>query len=284
MKIAVASGKGGTGKTTISTNLAYILARSGVKIHLLDCDVEEPNSHIFIRPDFTEQHAVTVQVPEVNADKCTRCGICQEVCAFNAIACLPAEVLIFAELCHSCSGCERFCPANAIREVERTVGWIEMGTAIGFTFTHGLLNVGEVMATPVIKAVKKQIAENQTNIIDAPPGTSCPVIETVYDADYVIMVTEPTPFGYHDLTLAVEMVRALERPFGVVINRCNSGDERVVEYCRQEDIQVLMQIPEDRRIAEVYSRGQLVTEKLKEYVPLFEEMGRVVSSCCGYIL
>ena len=278
MIISVASGKGGTGKTTIATNLAMSL--SGVQ--LLDCDVEEPNSYIFIKPEIKERKSVAVAVPEVDYSKCNFCGRCQQVCAYNAIAVIkksakgesgPAgKVLIFPELCHSCGSCRYFCPTNAIREVDREIGSIEIGNKGQLQFVHGKLNIGEAMSPPLIKAVKKYISPTRVNIIDAPPGTSCPVIESIKDSDFCILVTEPTPFGLNDLVLAVETVRKLAIPFGVVINRSDLGDKNTEKYCEQEKIPVLMKIPFSREIASVYSKGFLIVEKLPEYKKHFQAL------------
>jgi len=265
MKIAIASGKGGTGKTTIATNLAAVLSNDGRAVELLDCDVEEPNCHIFVKPEIESSKKVTVPVPKVDEEKCTGCGTCGEVCQYSAIVCLKGKVLVFPELCHSCGGCMLFCPENAITEEGREIGYVEIGIAKGFRFAQGRLRIGEVMAPPLIGAVRQKALENEVTIIDAPPGTSCPVIEAVKDTDYIILVTEPTPFGLNDLKLAVEMVRVLEIPFAVAINRCDSGDEAVKEYCSKEKIEVILEIPDDRRIAEAYSVGEMIVDVLPEY-------------------
>jgi len=278
MIISVASGKGGTGKTTIATNLAMSL--SGVQ--LLDCDVEEPNSYIFIKPDIKERKSVAVSIPEVDYSKCTFCGKCQQVCVYNAIAVIKksakeksgssGKVLIFPELCHSCGSCSYFCPTNAIREVDREIGTIEIGNKSHLQFIHGKLNIGEVMSPPLIKAVKKYISPSKINIIDAPPGTSCPVIESIKDSDFCVLVTEPTPFGLNDLMLAVSVVRKLNMPFGVVINRSDLGDDKTDKFCAEQNIPVLMKIPFKKEIAVVYSKGELIVEALPEYKKKFQEL------------
>lgn len=272
MKIAIASGKGGTGKTTIATNLAFCLARQERQVQLLDCDVEEPNCHIFVKPVIDTSQPATVPVPKVNEEKCTGCGICGEVCQYSAIVCLKGQVLVFPELCHGCGGCMRFCPEKAITEEGREVGVVETGRAKGFQFGQGRLRIGEAMSPPLIKAVKQAAAQSEITIIDAPPGTSCPVIEAVRDSDFVILATEPTPFGLNDLRLAVEMIRVLGIPFGVAINRCDVGNQAVKNYCREEGIRVVLEIPHDRRIAEAYSRGELITESLGDYTALFTRL------------
>lgn len=266
MIISVASGKGGTGKTTIATSLALSLSN----VQLLDCDVEEPNCHIFIKPILESRDPVFIPVPEVNQDKCDGCSRCQEVCAYNAIAVVNKEVLIFSELCHGCGSCTYFCPNDAIEEKNKKIGIIEIGRKGGFQFVHGKLDVGMMMSPPVIRAVKKHINKKKTVIVDAPPGTSCPVITAIKDTDFVILVTEPTPFGLNDLVLAVEVVRKLKIPFGVIINRSDLGNKETDEYCIRENIPILMRIPFSIKIAEIYSRGDLVVKELPEYREEFQ--------------
>lgn len=271
MKLAVASGKGGTGKTTLSVALA-LSARTPVR--LLDCDVEEPNCHIFLQAGDTraEQVPVTVPIPAVDADRCTACGECARICRFNAIAPLDSKTLVFPELCHSCGGCARVCPAGAIHEYDKTVGSLEINTRNGVFFVQGRLQIGHAMSPPVIRAVKQFSADDHLTIIDCPPGTSCPMVTAVSDTDFVLLVTEPTPFGLHDLILAVETVRILGLPFGVAINRADAGDARVVNYCRDEHIPVMISIPENRRIAEAYSNGKDLTAAVPELVPVLQDL------------
>jgi MinD superfamily P-loop ATPase len=264
LKIAVASGKGGTGKTTVATNLAVVLAGNGERVLYADCDVEEPNGHIFLKPTIRVTTLIGVPIPEIDALKCTGCKKCGEACQFSAIICIDKEVLTFPELCHGCGGCSLVCPENAIIEIQREIGEIQQGSTNGIGFIHGTMKVGEAMSAPLIHAVKERLPDEGIAIIDAPPGTSCPVIETVRGADFVLLVTEPTPFGLNDLILAVEMVRALNLEFGLVINRCDIGDEEVRNYCRRERIPLLLEIPDDRRIAEAYSRGEMAVEALPE--------------------
>jgi len=279
MIISIASGKGGTGKTTLSTNLALSLDD---KIQLLDCDVEEPNAHIFIRPTFISKQSVAVLVPKLDTRACTFCGKCANVCAFNAIAVIANKVLIYPELCHSCGACQYFCPTKAISEIKKNIGVIEFFEKDKLDFIHGKLNIGEVFAIPVIKAVKKHIDPSKTVIIDAPPGTSCPVVESVKDSDFCILVTEPTPFGLNDLILAVEVLRKMNIPFGVVINRSDLGNQNTQDYCIKEHIPILMNIPFKKEIAKAYSNGIALVEVLPEYKKAFraliKKIQRIMSS------
>ena len=272
MRIAVASGKGGTGKTTVAANLAYVASRNGQSVVYLDCDVEEPNGRIFLKPEITHSGPVNTLIPQVDEAACTLCGKCAEICQYSAIAHLGKKVLVFPELCHACGGCFLVCPEDAITEVPRELGRLETGRADPIQFVQGTLNVGEAMSPPVIKAVKAAAPEVDLVITDVPPGTSCPVIASIRDCVFVLLVTEPTPFGLNDLKLAVEMVRALELPFGVVINRADLGDRGVHLYCQREGIKVLAEIPDDRRVAEAYSRGELLCEALPEYAARFANL------------
>ncbi len=265
MIISVASGKGGTGKTTVSTNLALSIG----KAHFIDCDVEEPNANIFLKAKIKEHEDVSVSIPKIDKDKCEYCGKCSDFCAYNALAVVPSDVLVFPELCHSCGGCELVCPKDAVSWNERIIGRLEHGQAGGIDFYHGLLNVGEMQAIPVIKALKRKLDKSKHVIIDVPPGTSCPVIESITGSDYCILVTEPTPFGLHDLKLAVEVVRHLNIPFGVVINRDGIGDSRVELYCKNEYIPVLLKIPERKKIAHLYSKGIALVNESHEWHEMF---------------
>ena len=269
MQVAIASGKGGTGKTTVATNLAWVASRSGWSIAYLDCDVEEPNGHIFLKPEITDRQPVGSLVPQVDAEKCTLCGECGEICQYSAIVRVGEKVLVYPELCHGCGGCSLVCPADAITEVSREIGVLEIGRAGAIQFVQGLLNVGEAMSPPLIKAVKSTALQAGLTIIDAPPGTSCPVIEAVRGADFVVLVTEPTPFGFHDLKLAVEMVRALKVPFGVVVNRAGLDGSETRSYCSAGRIPILREIPDDRELAEAYSRGEMACEALPKYESMF---------------
>jgi len=277
MKIAIASGKGGTGKSTVATNLVYSLSHRHKNLCLLDCDVEEPNCHIFLKPQFNKTETVYVDTPEINAEKCVKCGKCAQVCQFNALAFIKSQVLVFPELCHGCGSCALACPADAITDKGREVGVIEEETGEEFSFIHGKLRIGEAMSPPLIKAVKKS-AENrfEYQVWDCPPGTSCPAIAAVYGADYVFMVTEPTPFGLYDLKLGVEVIKKLELPFGIIINRSCENDVLIEKYAEEENIKILTRIPDDRRIAECYSRGELVLKSLPEYSSAFEPLLEIV--------
>ncbi len=269
MIISIASGKGGTGKTTVATNLAMSFESD---VQLLDCDVEEPNSHLFIQPSIEGVRTITTPVPEVDKEKCTLCGKCADICQFKAIVVIADTVLTFPEMCHSCGGCVEVCPEKAITETERELGVIENGHRDALEFVHGKLRIGEAMAPPLIKKVREYTRENMLTIIDAPPGTSCPVIASMKNADFILLVTEPTPFGLNDLKLAVGAVRILGIPCGLVINRSDTGDDQVRQYVEEEKLPVLMEIPFDRRIAEAYSRGEMIVEIYPEWKERFREM------------
>jgi len=274
MIISVASGKGGTGKTTIAVNLALSLKN----VQLLDCDVEEPNAHIFLKPRINDMKKAFIPVPEVDESKCTYCGKCREVCAYNAIAVLPGKegregsVLIFPHLCHGCGACGALCPEGAIKETDKEIGVVETGDKGGMLFAHGRLNVGEAMSPPLIRQVKKYADLTRTVIIDAPPGTSCPVIAAVKGSDFCVLVTEPTPFGLNDLVLAVEVLRKLNIPFGVVINRSDLGNDMTRKYCKEENIRVLMTIPFKKEIAMAYSKGRPIVEVFPGYKKDFQRL------------
>jgi len=269
VKIAVASGKGGTGKTTIATNLAVSISRTGLQVQYLDCDVEEPNGHIFLKPDIEETQSVSIGVPDVDTEKCNGCGKCGELCQYSAIICLKDKAMVFEQLCHSCGGCMLVCPTDAISEKQKEIGFVNFGSANGVKFGQGRLEIGDIHTPSLIKRVKKDSIDEGVVIIDVPPGTSCPVIEAIKGADFVLLVTEPTPFGLNDLKLAVSMVRELKIPFAVLINQSDLGDDRVQQYCDGENIQVILEIPSDRRIAEAYSVGKMIVETLADYKKIF---------------
>jgi MinD superfamily P-loop ATPase len=269
MIISIASGKGGTGKTTVSTNLALSIGKG---VQLFDCDVEEPNVHLFLNPVIDKKEPVIAPVPRIDLEKCTFCKKCMEICRFGALAVLKKDVLVFENLCHSCGGCFEICPENAVMEKERSLGEVESGSVNDISFVHGRLAIGQVMVPPIIKKVRSYTDSDKVTIIDAPPGTSCPVIAAMNRADFILLVTEPTPFGLHDLKLAVETVKILNIPCGLVINRVGIGNDAVNQYAQAENIPVLMEIPFDRKIAQIYSRGEMIIEQLPEYKPKFQDL------------
>lgn len=271
MLISIASGKGGTGKTLVATSLTLSL-KDKHRVQLLDCDVEEPNDHVFLKPAITGNEPVFIPVPKVDEARCTRCGKCAEVCAYNAIAVLGEHVLTFPQLCHGCGACSYLCPEKAISEEKREMGVVEWGWVDGVDFVQGKLTVGEAMAPPVIRRVKEHCDGDGIAITDIPPGTSCPVVEAIEGSDFCLLVTEPTPFGLNDLVLAVGTVRQLGMPCGVVLNRAGVGDNKVEDYCRQENIPVLLTIPLDTEIARLYSRGITLVEGMPEWQDSFRKL------------
>ena len=277
MIISIASGKGGTGKTTVSTNLALSI---GSGVQLFDCDVEEPNVHLFLHPVIHKKEPVNAPVPKIDLEKCTFCKKCMNICRFGALAVLKKNVLVFDNLCHSCGGCFEICPEAAVMEKERSIGDIEFGSVKGISFIHGRLSVGQVMVPPIIKKIRSYTDPNLITIIDAPPGTSCPVIAAMNKADFILLVTEPTPFGLHDLKLAIETVKLLGIPCGLVINRVGIGNDEVNRYSQKENIPVLMEIPFDKKIAQIYSRGEMIINHMPEYkakfLDLFKKIVQIV--------
>ncbi|MDK2972977.1 MAG: hypothetical protein PWP23_2732 [Candidatus Sumerlaeota bacterium] len=281
MRIAVASGKGGTGKTTVATNLAWVAASEGQSVGYVDCDVEEPNGALFLKPLIRRTEPVCVSVPQVEANECNGCGLCSQICQYSAIVMMNGKVLTFAELCHECGGCWLVCPTGAVTESLRQIGNVEEGQVGSIHFVQGLLNIGEATSPPVIRHAKQMAPTVDLLIIDSPPGTSCPTIESVCDADYVLLVTEPTPFGLNDLKLAVDMVRAIQLPFGVVVNRAGGGDHATEDYCAAQGIDILASIPDDRRIAEAYSRGEMICDEIPDcgalFLELLDRLGRMTA-------
>jgi MinD superfamily P-loop ATPase len=272
-KIAVSSGKGGTGKTFIATNIAAILAEKGEEVRYLDCDVEEPNGHLFLKPQIDKEEEVMILSPvEVDEEKCINCGDCSEACHYNAIAVMKDKVLIFKELCHVCGACQVVCPTNAVIEKERKIGILKNGKSDSIFFHYALLETAEGGMSPrLVKKVKENIGEG-VNIMDSSPGTSCPVVETIKDVDLCILVTDPTPFGINDLKLAVDMSREVGQEPVIVVNRAEYRNNDLKEYLQNEQLEILGEIPDDRKVAEIYSRGDLVVDKLPQYKELFEKL------------
>ena len=261
--------------------MSVAVARTGLDVAYVDGDVEEPNGHIFLRPEISEHLDVTVPVPRIDLDRCTFCGDCSAACEYHAIAVLGKSVEVFPSLCHGCGGCSDVCPQDAIEEIPRSIGRIRQGRGMGVQFHEGRLNVGEAISPPVTKALRKLNTDAEVIIIDAPPGTSCPVIEAINGTDFVILVTEPTPFGLNDLELAVGMVREIGLPHGVVINRSDVGDGRTEEFCHKQNLDILMTIPFDRKIAEAYSRGDMMFGLDPGYEKRFFELYRSVADKVG---
>ena len=280
MIITIASGKGGTGKTTVATNLAFAIRKP---VRFLDCDVEEPNAHIFFKPEVKEVERIDTMVPEVDMELCNLCGACYEICQFSAIVPIGKQVMVFPELCHSCRGCQLVCSRQAIKTSSRQLGEIIHGQSGDVDLYYGRLRIGEAMSPPLIRSLKEQVDYHGITIIDAPPGTSCPVAATLKDSDYVILVTEPTPFGLNDLKLAVDTVRSLRLPMGIVINRCDIGDASVQNYAARESISILMEIPHRWEIAENYSQGRLIIDALPEMEQGFFDLFETVSGCVSVI-
>lgn len=268
MILSIASGKGGTGKTTVAVNMAVSLKDA----QLLDCDVEEPNVHLLLHPNINEEKSVYVSTPQVDEELCDHCGKCGEFCQYNAILVSSEKVLVFPELCNSCGGCIIVCPRTAISEEQHRIGTLKCGSAEDLEVVYGELDVGEPMAVPVINEVKRQIKRGKTVILDSPPGTSCPAIETIKGSDFCVLVTEPTPFGLHDLKITVQVLKNMKIPFGVIVNRAGIGDKKVYEYCEEKNIPILLEIPYQRKIAELYSRGIPFSLEMPEWKPKFQKL------------
>jgi MinD superfamily P-loop ATPase len=268
VKIAVASGKGGTGKTSVAVNMALSIG----KVQILDCDVEEPNVHIMLRPTIEETLPVELLVPKIIEERCDYCGECAKFCQFNALFVAGETAMVFPELCHSCGGCGIVCPNDAIVEEPRQIGRIVKGSADDIDVVYGEINVGEALAVPIITAVKDHIDDKGTVILDSAPGSACPLVETVHGVDFCLLVTEPTPFGLHDLQVAVEVIQMIGLPMGVVINFAGIGDRGVYDYCEKQEIPIMMEIPFDRRIAELYSNGISFVEAMPEWKQRFTDL------------
>jgi len=281
MRIAIASGKGGTGKTTVAVNLAISLAEHE-PVQLVDCDVEEPNDHIFLHFRADQVRSVGKLLPRADENLCTYCGKCAQACEFKAIAIIGNKILVYNDLCHGCGLCSMVCPTGAITETPHELGIIESGEADGFQFARGVLNIGEVMATPIIHELKDELDPNHLAILDAPPGTGCPCIAAIHGADIALLVTESTPFGLHDLRAAVGVARSLAVPVAVIINRYGVGDDRVERYCSAEGIPIVLKIPFSREIASLYSRGIPFVKELAEwkdrFIVLYEALKKVATS------
>lgn len=272
LTVAFASGKGGTGKTTVSVNLASAAAAAGYEVAYLDCDVEEPNGHLFLNPSIRRRNPVSVPVPVIDPEQCVNCGACGEICQYSAIVCIKNNVLTFEKMCHGCGGCQLVCPSGAITEKGREIGVVEEGEAGGINFFHGKLNIGEAMSPPLIRAVRSAGKNNLFTIVDVPPGTSCPVIAAIKDVDLVILVTEPTPFGLNDLDLALDMVKEMGIPHAVVVNRSEPENNLARDFCRKRKVRLLAEIADDRRVAEAYSRGELAFNAAPGYRAVFDDL------------
>ena len=268
MKIAVASGKGGTGKTSVAVNLAISTHAN----KLLDCDVEEPNTHLFFELKDEVTRPVEVLIPEIDEKKCTYCGECSRFCQYHALFITDSTAQVFDELCHSCGGCKIVCPYKAIEEKPMRIGYIHEASVDDFELVYGELDIGRPLAIPVIKEVKKKSAKEGLTLLDSPPGTACPVVETVDGCDFCLLVTEPTPFGLHDLEITVDVVKQLKVPLGVVVNFAGVGGKGVYEFCNRENIPILMEIPYDENIAKLYSMGIPFSRELKEWMPRFQSL------------
>ena len=275
MKIAIASGKGGTGKTTTSTNLSVLLSKTE-SVVLVDLDVEEPNSGLFIQGDLRYEEIKYKMIPQWKEDTCTLCGECQKNCNFHAVIQLGPQIMVFPELCHSCFACSELCPTTSLPMIKQRMGVMKRYQFDNLSFIESRLDIGQEQAVPLIGQTNEYVEQNFDGdfikIFDSPPGTSCPVIEATKESDYVILVTEPTPFGLHDLKLAVETMKALKKEFGVVINRYGLGNDDVIEYCMHENIPVLAKIPNSRKVAEKYSKGQLIYDEIPEIKEQFNKL------------
>lgn len=268
MRIAVLSGKGGTGKTFVSVNLAC----AAEKAVYVDCDVEEPNGHLFLKPEITAKVPVTVMVPEVDMEKCIGCRKCVDFCKYNALALIKDKMLIFYEVCHSCGGCTILCPAKAIVEKERAIGIIEEGQSDNVTVLTGCLNTGEVSGVPIIKGLMNKLTQDDDIVIDCPPGSACIVMESIREADYCVLVAEPTLFGVHNLSMVYDLVRLFNKPFGVVLNKCLPEENPSEQFCVEHQVKILAKIPYDEELGRINSQGHVAERENKRYQELFERL------------
>jgi MinD superfamily P-loop ATPase len=268
MIVSIASGKGGTGKTSVAVNMALSVGNG----QFIDCDVDEPNAHLLLHPKLRKVQPVYTAIPLVDEALCSYCGECSKFCQYNAIFTSPQKVLVFPELCHSCGGCALVCPKKAINWEKYRIGTLKFGSVGDLALVYGELEVGKPLAVPVIKAVKQQITKSKTVILDSPPGASCPFVETVRGSDFCVLVTEPTPFGLHDLKIAVYVLRKIMVPFGVIVNRAGVGDKKIYDYCKEENIRILMEVPYERKIAELYSRGVPFSLEIPEWTEKFQTL------------
>jgi MinD superfamily P-loop ATPase len=291
VKLAIASGKGGTGKSTVATNLAYLLAKNAHPITLLDCDVEEPNCHLFLRGQPGSEVMASVKVPRIDSSRCIGCQTCALTCRFKALCVLgkakPFNVMVFQELCHSCGACSTVCPTGAITETDRQIGkqlevTVPIPNSHSLSLVYGLLNIGEAKSPPLIRLLNTRPFPHSHLIIDAPPGTSCAPISAIENTDYVLMVTEPTAFGAHDLTLALDMVKAVGIPHGIVINKSGPSDHLIEAIAQQRGIEIIARIPEDRAFAEVYAKGALITEVIPSALTYFQPILRLAESLISH--
>lgn len=265
MKVVVTSGKGGTGKTILAANLAYVAEKEKFDVQYLDADVDEPNGHIFFKPIFQKKESVDLLIPEVDANKCTLCGKCSDICEFKAIIKIADKIITFPELCHGCGACSLVCEPKAIKEIPFNVGEIETAQINNLEFVQGKMGIGKSSTSTIIKELKRKINLNSLSFLDSPPGTACPVVESLRNMDYVVLVTEPTPFGLNDMLLSIDLINELKIPFGVIINRSDIGDDEVKKYCFKENIEILAEIPNSREVAELYSRGEMIAENMESY-------------------
>lgn len=273
MRIAVLSGKGGTGKTFVSINLA---CAAGKAVYV-DCDVEEPNGHLFLKPDIINSNPVKVVVPKVDFSKCTGCRTCVDFCKYNALAYIKDKVMVFNEICHSCNGCIILCPNKALKPFERVIGVIEEGSSNNVMVLTGRLNTGEVSGVPIIKGLIEKISDDETTIIDCPPGSACIVMESIRKADFCILVAEPTLFGAHNLSMVYDLVKLFDKPFGVVLNKCLEDENPSEQFCRENKINILAKIPFDEKLGKLNSEGLIAVKESKRYHELFCNLLEVIS-------